>query len=161
MNTPRIFALLALFFFAACSSNNDNVHTTVVIPIAPPPHQVLTVLNDPVPQSSSSPTVDGSADLTKPYLVFHLADKKAFRSGEPVPIEFAVTNAKLKGDGGEYRVRYIIDDEEMKWLDTAQPFWLTGWSVGKHTVRVELIGPDGWPYKNGNANIVTREITVS
>lgn len=81
--------------------------------------------------------------------------------GEEVPIEFSVLNAKLKADGGEFRVRYIIDDDEMQWLDSAQPFWLSGWTIGKHTVRVELIGPDGWPYKNGNANIVTREITFT
>jgi hypothetical protein len=31
---------------------------------------------------------------------------------------------------------------------------------GKHTVRLELIGPDGWPFRNGDANIITREISV-
>jgi hypothetical protein len=162
MKTPRLFALLTLclFSFAACANNNDNAHTTVTIPIQPPPHQVLTVNNEPVPRTANTKLVDTTVDPTKPYLVFYLDDKQTFRSGEPVPIDFTVTNAKLKGDGGEYRVRYIVDDEEMKWLETAQPFWLTGWTSGSHTVRVELIGPDGWPYKNGNANIVTREITV-
>jgi hypothetical protein len=80
--------------------------------------------------------------------------------GEDVPISFVVWNAKLKGDGGEFRIRYIVDDDDMQWRDTAEAFWLSGWLRGKHTIRVELIGPDGWPYKNGNANIVTREISV-
>jgi hypothetical protein len=118
-------------------------------------------VNNPVPRvaTTSSPIVS-SVDTNKPYLVLYLEDKKSFRLGEPVPIDFNVTNAKLKGEGGEYRVRYMIDDEEMKWLDSTTPFWLAGWTVGNHTVRVELVGPDGWPYKNGNANIVTREIIV-
>jgi len=82
---------------------------------------------------------------------------KHFRVDEEVPILFFVLNAKLKSDGGDFRVRYIVDDEEMKWLDSATPFWLSGWTPGKHTFRIELIGPDGWPYKNGKANIVTKE----
>lgn len=151
--------LLAVITFTACS-NNDNGHTTVTIPVAPPPTQKLTVVNNPVPRLTATQTLDASVDPHKPYLTFYLETKKTFHAGDPVPIDFTVTNAKLKGEGGEYRVRYIIDDEEMKWLDSAQPFWLTGWTPGNHTVRVELIGPDGWPYKNGNANIVTREITV-
>ena len=32
-------------------------------------------------------------------------------------IDFSLANAKLKGDGGEYRVRYIVDDEDMQWID--------------------------------------------
>jgi hypothetical protein len=46
-------------------------------------------------------------------------------------------------------------------LDNADSFWLAGWIPGKHTIRIELIGPNGWPYKNGNANIVTKEITIT
>jgi len=160
MKTLKPFILfLALLGVASCS-NNDNAHTTVTIPVAPPPTQSLIVLNNPVPRSTTTQTVDTSVDPTKPYLTLYLENKQTFRAGEAVPIDFSVTNAKLKNDGGEYRVRYIIDDEDMKWLDSSTAFWLTGWTQGQHTVRVELIGPDGWPYKNGNANIVTREITI-
>ena len=69
-------------------------------------------------------------------------------------------NAKLKGDGGDYRVRYIVDDEDMQWIDVSEQVVLTGWIPGKHTIRLELIGPDGWPYRNGDYNVVTRELTV-
>lgn len=105
--------------------------------------------------------VDPSADPQKPLLVFNLENGKTFRTGEEVPIDFSVLNAKLKAEGGEYRVRYIVDDDDMKWLDKVEPFWLAGWTMGKHTIRIELIGADGWPYKNGNANIVTKEITFA
>ncbi|HEY6804872.1 MAG TPA: hypothetical protein VI306_14960 [Pyrinomonadaceae bacterium] len=154
--------LTALIFIVALTScsTKDNAHTTVTIPIDPPPHQVLTVVNNPVPRPTTADKIDSSADLTKPYLVFHLEDKKTFRVGESVPIDFTVVNAKLKAEGGDFRVRYITDDDEMQWLDKSDSFWLMGWTTGNHTVRIELIGPDGWPYKNGNANIVTREIKI-
>jgi len=154
--------LMALAGCVLCAcSTNDNSHTTVTTVITPPPHQVLSVVDKPsFKQAIPTPSIDATADAKKPLLLLRLRDEQAFQTGDEVPIDFSVVNAKLKGDGGEYRVRYIIDDDEMKWLEKAEPFSLVGWTPGKHTVRVELIGPDGWPYKNGNANILTREIVV-
>ena len=99
-------------------------------------------------------------DAGKPLLIFNLPNAKTFREGEEVVIDFSLANAKLKGDGGDYRVRYIVDDEEMQWIDAHEQIVLTGWTLGKHTIRIELVGPDGWPYRNGDYNIVTRELTV-
>ena len=69
--------------------------------------------------------------------------------------------ALLRGDGGEYRVRYMVDDDDMQWIDSWVDVALTGWLPGKHTLRVELIGPDGWPVRNGDFNIETQEILIS
>lgn len=55
-------------------------------------------------------------------------------------------------------MRYIIDDEDMRYIDRWETLWITGWSAGKHTIRLELIGPDGWPYRNGDYNIEMRTI---
>ena len=73
---------------------------------------------------------------------------------------WAKKNAKLKGEGGEYRVRYIVDEEEMRWIDRWEDVVLSNWVPGKHTIRMELVGPDGWPYRNGDYNIIDRELTV-
>ncbi len=100
-------------------------------------------------------------DPTKPLLIFTLPNGKTFREGEEVVIDFALANAKLKGDGGEYRVRYFVDDDEMQWIDRWEQVALTGWIAGTHTIRLELVGPDGWPYRNGDYNVVTREITIT
>ncbi|HEV8366851.1 MAG TPA: hypothetical protein VGQ39_02775 [Pyrinomonadaceae bacterium] len=156
----RLLLITLVGIAASSCSTNDNAHTTAITQIAPPPHQVLTVINKPAAISITPPPLDETADPKKPLLIFHLQNGTKFRVGEEVPIAFAVQNAKLKADGGEFRVRYIVDDDDMKWLDTSNSFWLSGWIPGKHTVRIELIGPDGWPYKNGNANIVTREIEI-
>ena len=152
-------ALLALIVSSACGEK-DDAHTTVITHVAPPPHQVLKIVSRTTPRLPELLLPDSAADIRKPFLVFNLAKGSRFRLGEDVPISFAVWNTKLKEDGGEFRIRYIVDDDDMQWRDTAEAFWLSGWLPGKHTVRVELIGPDGWPYKNGNANIVTREISV-
>jgi hypothetical protein len=102
-----------------------------------------------------------TVDLSKPVLTVNVQNGLQIKEGQLVEIDFLLSNAKLKGDGGDYRVRYIIDDDEPQWIDKNEPIGLAGWIEGKHTVRLELIGPDGWPYRNGDYNVVTREISVS
>ena len=155
-----IITLIALVSFA-CSGNNDNAHTTATTFVPPPPRQVLHVETraaKQVPAQPDDPKL--KVDPARPLLIFNLPDGKTFREGEEVVIDFSLANAKLKGDGGDYRVRYIVDDEEMQWIDRWEQIVLTGWTPGKHTIRLELVGPDGWPYRNGDYNIVTRELTV-
>ena len=145
-------AIATVLACVACSGNNENSHTTATTFVSPPPRQVLRAESRPVPAKPDS-KVEGN----KPLLEFNLPNGKTFREGEEVVIDFSVANAKLKGDGGEFRVRYIVDDDEMKWIDRWEQVALTGWIAGKHTIRIELVGPDGWPLRD---NIVTREITV-
>jgi len=103
----------------------------------------------------------GDVEPIKPLLTY--SRPKGEYKGEdadPIMIDFWLSNAKLKGDGGELRVRYIIDDDEPQLLDKWEPIWLAGWLSGKHTVRLELLNKDGWPLANGSYNVTTREITV-
>ena len=102
-----------------------------------------------------------AVDPNKPLLTFALPNGMKLTSDMPLVIDFYLSNAKLKGDGGEYRVRYIIDDDDPQWIDEWEPVWLAGWIEGRHTVRLELVGPDGWPFLNGGYNIITREISVA
>lgn len=152
-----LFALMP----AACASNNDNAHTTATTFVSPPPRQMLRVETRPSQQTrAQADEANKQVDPKKPLLTFNLPNGKTFRAGEEVVIDFSLANAKLKGDGGDYRVRYIVDDDDMKWIDRWEQVVLTGWTPGKHTIRLELVGPDGWPYRNGDYNIVTRELMV-
>ena len=103
----------------------------------------------------------GDVDPTKPLLTYS-RPKGEYKGAEadPIMIDFWLSNVRIKGAGGEYRVRYIIDDNEPRYIDKWEPVWLSGWLAGKHTVRLELLGPDEFPVKNGDFNITTREITV-
>ncbi|HEV2884675.1 MAG TPA: hypothetical protein VGW36_07440 [Pyrinomonadaceae bacterium] len=103
----------------------------------------------------------GAVDLAKPLLTYS-RPKGEYKGtdADSIMIDFWLSNAKLKGDGGEYRVRYIIDDDEARFIDTWQPIWLSGWTAGPHSVRIELLGQDGYPVENGGYNTTTREITV-
>lgn len=160
MNRLPIIGLIALVSFA-CSGNSDNAHTTATTFVPAPPRQLLRVETRAAQQIDAKPDDPKlKVDPAKPLLIFNLPNGKTFREGDEVVIDFSLANAKLKGDGGEYRVRYIVDDEEMQWIDRWEQIVLTGWTPGKHTIRIELVGPDGWPYRNGDYNVVTREITV-
>lgn len=116
----------------------------------------FTVKGEPA-NASSAIDVDPRAPLltySRPKGEYKGADADA------IMIDFWLSNAKLKGDGGEYRMRYFVDDDEARFIDKWEPVWLTGWLTGKHTVRLELLGPDNYPVKNGTYNITTREITI-
>lgn len=158
----RLFIIIPIALVSlACSGNSDNAHTTATTFVPPPQRQMLKVQTRAAKQVLARPDDPKlKVDPAKPLLIFNLPNGKMFRKGEEVVIDFSLANAKLKGDGGDYRVRYIVDDEEMQWIDRWEQIVLTGWTPGKHTIRIELIGPDGWPYRNGDYNIVTRELTV-
>ncbi|HET9524643.1 MAG TPA: hypothetical protein VFO99_00655 [Pyrinomonadaceae bacterium] len=154
--------VMTIFVFAGCSRNTDGEHTTATTVVPPPPRQVLRAefRDAPPPPVNRDVLQAKKYDREKPIMLFDMKDGATYREREPVVIEFALVNAQLKGDGGEYRVRYMVDDDDMQWIDRMGQVWLWGWLPGKHTVRLELIGQDGWPYRNGDLNVETREITI-
>lgn len=103
----------------------------------------------------------GDANPSKPLLTYS-RPKGEYKDADadPIMIDFWLSGAKLKGDGGEYRVRYIVDDDEPRFIDKWEPIWLSGWINGKHTVRLELLDKDGRPVENGGYNTTSREISV-
>jgi hypothetical protein len=109
-------------------------------------------------QSSSA----GPVDPTKPLLTYS-RPKGEYKGADAdaIMIDFWLSNAKLTGDGGEYRVRYSVDGGEAKFIDKWEPIWLSGWAAGKHSVKLELVDKTGNPLDNGGYNSTTREITVT
>jgi hypothetical protein len=109
-----------------------------------------------------APSKAGDVDPAKPLLTY--SRPKGEYKGEdadPIMIDFWLSNAKLQGDGGTFRVRYSIDGGEPKFIDKWEPIWLSGWLSGKHQVKLELVDKDGNPVDNGGYNSTTREITVT
>lgn len=160
---PRRFLLLVIVLFAAtCAActENDNAHTTATTIVPAPPRQILSVSQRPSEKVVATPAPELQVDAKKAFAVWQVSASKRVGQSDEVVIDFALANATLKGDGGEYRVRYIVDDGEMRWIDRWEQTVLTGWTPGEHSIRLELIGPDLWPFHNGNANIVTKKITV-
>jgi hypothetical protein len=103
----------------------------------------------------------GAIDVTKPLLTYS-RPKGEYKGADsdPIMIDFWLANAQLKGDGGAYRIRYTIDGGEAKYIDKWAPTWLTGWTAGKHTIKLELVDDAGALVDNGGYNSTTREITV-
>ncbi len=109
-----------------------------------------------------APSTGGNIDPAKPLLTYS-RPKGEYKGADadPIMIDFWLSNAKLKGDGGEYRVRYVIDNDEPRFIDKWEPIWLAGWTSGKHTVRLELLDQDGKPFDNGGYNTTSRDISVA
>lgn len=103
----------------------------------------------------------GPVDPTKPLLTYS-RPKGEYKGpdAESIMIDFWLANGKLTGDGGEYRIRYSVDSGEAKYIDRWEPIWLSGWSAGTHSVKLELVDKSGNLVDNGGYNSTTREITV-
>lgn len=124
----------------------------------------------PAPDSTPKPTPEGkdvqastggSVDRAKPLLTYS-RPKGEYKGDDAsaIMIDFWLSNAKLQGDGGEYRVRYSVDGGEAKYIDKWEPIWLAGFAAGKHTVKLELVDKSGTAVDNGGYNATTRDITV-
>ena len=103
----------------------------------------------------------GAIDAAKPLLTYSRpkAEYKGVEA-DAIMIDFWLANAKLTGEGGEYRVRYSIDGGEAKFIDKWAPLWLSGWTAGTHSIKLELVDKSGSLVDNGGYNSTTREITV-
>lgn len=105
----------------------------------------------------------GAVDSKKPLLTYS-RPKGSYNGINDVPImiDFWLANAKLVGDGGEYRVRYSVNGGEPKFIEKWAPIWLQGWTnVGGQTIKLELVDKDGNVVENGGYNSTTREITIT
>jgi hypothetical protein len=94
----------------------------------------------------------------KPLLTYS-RPKGEYKANEPIMVDYWLTNAKLKGDGGKQQLRCTIDGQVMM-LERWEPLWFTGWTLGKHTVQLELLDDKSQVIENGGYNSVTREFTV-
>ncbi len=109
----------------------------------------------------------GAVDFTKPLLTYS-RPKGEYKGADAdaIMIDFWLSNARLQNDDSmstatAYRVRYSIDGGEPGFIDKWQPIWISGWTNGKHTIKLELVGKDGNTIENGGYNSTTREITVT
>jgi hypothetical protein len=104
----------------------------------------------------------GDVDRTKPLLTYS-RPKGEYKGADAdaIMIDFWLSNAKLQGDGGDYRVRYTVDGGDAKFIDKWSPIWLTGWNAGTHKIKLELVDKNGNPVDNGGYNSTERTITVT
>lgn len=81
-------------------------------------------------------------DLSKPYITYNEpSGNMDLTESMPVLLDFFVSNCELTSDG--YKVRLIVDGTAIRTLTSWQPYYIYGLKRGKHTVRLELLGPSG------------------
>jgi len=107
-------------------------------------------------------STSGSIDAKKPLLTYS-RPKGEYKGADAdaVMIDFWLFNGKLSGDGGEYRVRYTVDGGDAKYIEKWEPIWLSGWTAGKHTLKLELVNQNGEAVDNGGYNVTSRDITIT
>ena len=104
----------------------------------------------------------GNVDFSKPLLTYSRPKGEyTGEDAETIMLDFWLANAKLKGDGGEYQVRYSVNGGTPRMLEKWTPIWIKGWKDGKNSVKLELVDGEGNLVENGGYNSTTREITVS
>lgn len=117
---------------------------------------------EPTPEGKDMrPSTAGAVDPKKPLLTFS-RPKGEYKGADadPIMIDFWLSNAKLVGDGGDYKIRYIINGGEPRFIERWQPLWLSGWTAGRHTISLELLDKNGNPVDNGGFNSTVREFFV-
>jgi len=141
----------------------DNANASKTPPaVTPSPGASPAASSTPGPEGKDMPpSTGGAVDRTRPLLTYS-RPKGEYKGpdADAIMIDFWLSNAKLQGDGGEYRVRYSVDGGEAKYLDKWEPIWLAGWAAGKHTVKLELVDKSGNLVDNGGYNSTSRDITV-
>ncbi len=103
-----------------------------------------------------------NVDFTKPFITYS-RPKGEYKGadGEAIMLDFWLSNAKLVGDGGDYKVQYVINDTQPQTLEKWEPIWLKGWKEGANTIKLTLLDKEGNFVDNSDYNSTTREITVS
>jgi hypothetical protein len=109
-----------------------------------------------------APSTAGDIDLTKPLLTYSRPKADySWADADPIMIDFWLLNGRLQSEGGQYRVRYTIDGNAPRFIDVWKPIWISGWTSGKHTIKLELLDKSGNVVENGGYNSTTREINVT
>ena len=103
----------------------------------------------------------GPVDFSKPLLTYS-RPKGEYKDQNAVAImiDFWLSNAKLAGDGGKFKVRYQINSEKPKMIEKWAPLWLKGWREGSYTIKLELVDEEGKLVENGGYNQTIRNISI-
>lgn len=80
-----------------------------------------------------------SIDLDKPYLTYNTPEGE-FKSGQPILLDFYLTNTQLSKDG--YKVRLTIDGTDKRILTEWVPYYIYGMKKGSHSIKLELLDPN-------------------
>jgi hypothetical protein len=97
-------------------------------------------------------------NLNGPLLTYS-RPKGTYAAGEDgkVLLDFFVSNATL--DSNKYKVKVWVDTTAMPDIVKWQPYYITGLAKGDHTVKLQLIAPDG-SVVPGSYNSPSGKITI-
>ena len=95
-------------------------------------------------------------NLLGPLLTYS-RPKGTYNAGQPILLDFYVSNAKLAPDA--FKVAVWVDGKQTTTLTNWQPYYINGLSKGTHKIHVQLLDPAGNAVP-GSYNSPQQEITV-
>lgn len=141
-------------------SLNDGIHTIRVFPARSFGESLKGsgTFHAIVFQKGTSSKKFYGVDLSTPYLTYNEpSDNLPLQANLPILLDFLVANCELTSDG--YKVRLSVDGNVVRMLNSLQPYYIYGLSKGQHTIRLELLDPQGTRVP-GKSNDVQRTISV-
>lgn len=81
-----------------------------------------------------------SIDLSRPYITYNEPEGE-FTAKKPILLDFYLSNTQLSQDG--YKVRLTIDGKDKRILTEWAPYYIYGLKRGSHTIKLELLSPQG------------------
>jgi hypothetical protein len=79
-------------------------------------------------------------NLLGPLLTYS-RPKGSYAAGQPILLDFYVSNAALAPDG--FKVAVWIDGKQATTIDSWKPYYIEGLEKGKHTVHLQLLDASG------------------
>ncbi len=99
-----------------------------------------------------------NVDLSGPYLTYNEPQGTYPASARaPILLDFYLTNCLLSADG--FKVRISVDGVDQGVLTEWTPYYMYGFSKGRHTIKLELLDKDH-SIVPGMFNVIERQITV-
>lgn len=97
-------------------------------------------------------------DLSKPYLTYNEPQGRyPIHESDPILLDFYLSNCDLSPEG--YKVRLTINGDGTQILTQWTPYYIYGFSKGKHRIKLELLDKNNHLVP-GYFNVTEREIII-
>jgi len=129
----------ANYQFDVNSTLKEGMHTVRILPCRSYGESLKSVnCFDAIQFFLKDKKMDWAMSLRRPFLTFNEPSGNfPYRAGEPILLDFYVSNCELSSDG--YKIKLTVDGRAERYLSEWIPYYILGLKPGKHQLRLELV----------------------